>query len=30
MISFYTTAFNLDDFDIDIEDALLNWFYYAD
>tara|TARA_R110000824_G_scaffold158882_2_gene332945 strand:- start:1788 stop:2582 length:795 start_codon:yes stop_codon:yes gene_type:complete len=30
MISFYTTAFNLDDFDIDIEEALLNWLYYAD
>ena len=26
MISFYTTAFNLDDFDIDIEEALLNSF----
>jgi hypothetical protein len=30
MISLYTTAFNLGDFDVDIEDALSNWFYYVD
>ena len=30
MISLYTTAFNLDNFEFSLEDALLNWFYYVD
>ena len=30
MISLYTTAFNLKDFNVDLDDCLANWFYYAD
>ena len=30
MISLYTTAFNLGNFEFSIEDALSNWFYYVD
>lgn len=30
MISLYTTAFNLKDFDVDLDDAFSNWLYYVD
>ena len=30
MISLYATAFNLDNFEFSLEDALSNWLYYAD
>ncbi len=30
MISLYTTAFNLGNFEFSLEDALSNWLYYVD